>query len=92
MRERLTGAAGPITRSREQGQLRGDGGGAFTVEVMDTDHPGSPTSGPLDTIEPSLGASGGGNSNRVLVSEPLQRNLEAARKSCFFFILKKRPE
>ena len=35
MRERLTGGAGPMTRSREQGQLRGDGGGAFTVEVMD---------------------------------------------------------
>lgn len=80
MRERLAsggdlGLSGPVTRSREQG-LRGTQ--AFAVEVMETEHPGSPSS---LGIEPSLGES---HSNRVLVSEPLQRNLEAARTSTDF--------
>ena len=79
MRERLASGAGdlsvslsgPVTRSREQG-IRG----AFAVEIMEPEHPGSPAAASLG-MEPTHGES---HANRVLVSEPLQRNLEAARK------------
>ena len=72
MRERVEGGVlgldGPITRSREQG-IRHQ---PFAVDVMDSD------------IVPSPGAVAGemeplGDNGRVLVSEPLQRNLEATR-------------
>lgn len=75
MRERLDGGllgiAGPVTRSRDPGSIRQQ---PFDVDIMDSE------------VIPSPGAVGGemealGDNGRVLVSDPLQRNLEAARKS-----------
>ena len=72
MRERIEGGVldldGPVTRSRDQG-IRPQ---PFAVDVMDSD------------VVPSPGAVAGemeslGDNGRVLVSEPLQRNLEATR-------------
>ena len=81
MRERLDdggllGIAGPVTRSRDPGSIRQQ---PFDVDIMDSE------------VIPSPGAVGGemevlGDNGRVLVSDPLQRNLEAARKS-FIVIL-----
>lgn len=80
MRERLDGGllgiAGPVTRSRDPGSIRQQ---PFDVDIMDSE------------VIPSPGAVGGemevlGDNGRVLVSDPLQRNLEAARKS-FIVIL-----
>ena len=71
MRERIEGGVlsldGPRTRSRDQG-IRHQ-----PFDAMDSD------------IVPSTGAVSGemeplGDNGRVLVSEPLQRNLEATRK------------
>jgi hypothetical protein len=72
MRERLDGGllgiAGPVTRSRDPGSGRQQ---PFDVDIMDSE------------VIPSPGAVGGemealGDNGRVLVSDPLQRNLEAA--------------
>ena len=77
MRERLDGGllgiAGPVTRSRDPGSIRQQ---PFDVDIMDSE------------VIPSPGAVGGemealGDNGRVLVSDPLQRNLEAARKSFY---------
>ena len=74
MRERIEGGVlsldGPITRSRDQG-IRHQ---PFAVDVMDSDV--VPTAGAVPGEMEPLGDNG-----RVLVSEPLQRNLEATRKN-----------
>ena len=76
MRERLEGGSvlgldGPVTRSRDQG-IRHQ---PFIIDDPDLDVVPSP--GAVAEEMESLGAA---DNARVLVSEPLQRNLEASRK------------
>ena len=70
MRERIeaAAAAGPVTRSREH-DIRQE----FVMEAEIASPPGA-GGPPSQNLEPI-----GDQPSRVLVSEPLQRNIEAAR-------------
>ena len=74
MRERLEGGVlgldGPVTRSRDQGVRHQP----FIIDDPDLDVVPSPgaVAGEMESLA--------GDNARVLVSEPLQRNLEASRK------------
>ena len=66
----LLGLDGPLTRSRDQNSISQQ---PFDVDVMNSDIIPSPeaVAGEIEALSDNA---------RVLVSEPLQRNLEAARK------------
>lgn len=93
MRERIEAAPvvasslglgnGPMTCSREQGVLPRDFvGPASAAEVMDSEASMASPVGPPQPPE----VIGNSLTRRVLVSEPLQRSLEAARKNMFEYL------